>query len=233
MGPTRRSTRVLTFWRKRIRPIVLTVCVVMGVRSSVADWNDVPTGSMQPTIMEGDRVFVNKLAYDLKVPFTTWHIAQWGNPQRGEIVTFDSPDTQQRLVKRVIGVPGDTVQMVAERLYINGEPVTYGPLDGAIVNAAAAELRGTREYAEERLEGCGHAVMVTPGMPAMRDFGPIAVPAGQYLMLGDNRDNSRDSRYFGLVERSAVTGRATGVVGSLNINDGYRPRWNRFLQGLR
>lgn len=74
--------------------------------------------------------------------------------------------------------------------------------------------------------------MATPSIPALRDFGPIRVPAGQYLMLGDNRDNSRDSRYFGLVERSAVTGKATTIVGSLNINEGYRPRWDRFFQRL-
>jgi signal peptidase I len=72
------------WWRQEIRPLLILVLVMCSIRSSLADWNDVPTGSMKPTILEGDRVFVNKLAYDLKVPFTTWHITEWSNPQRGE-----------------------------------------------------------------------------------------------------------------------------------------------------
>ena len=78
------------YWRKDIRPMVVIALIVFSIRSSLADWNDVPTGSMKPTILEGDRVFVNKLAYDLKVPFTTRHLVQWGNPQRGQIVVFYS-----------------------------------------------------------------------------------------------------------------------------------------------
>ena len=79
------------WWRQEIRPLLILALVMFSIRSSLADWNDVPTGSMKPTILEGDRVFVNKLAYDLKVPFTTWHLAQWSNPQRGDIVVFYSP----------------------------------------------------------------------------------------------------------------------------------------------
>src|SRR5215218_9053882 len=74
------------FWREQIRPLAIMLICLFSVRSSLADWNVVPTGSMKPTIIEGDRIFVNKLAYDLKVPFTTWHITQWGDPKRGEIV---------------------------------------------------------------------------------------------------------------------------------------------------
>ena len=80
--------------------------VMFSMRSSLADWYHVPTGSMKPTILEGDRVFVDKLAYDLKVPFTTWHLAEWSQPQRGDIVVFFSPKDGTRLVKRVIGLPG-------------------------------------------------------------------------------------------------------------------------------
>jgi signal peptidase I len=107
--------------------------VMFSIRSSLADWNDVPTGSMKPTILEGDRVFVNKLAYDLKVPFTTWHIAEWSNPQRGDIVVFFSPKDGTRLVKRVIGLPGDTVELLNEQLIINGQPVEYA--DGGSENS--------------------------------------------------------------------------------------------------
>ena len=119
------------WWRQEIRPLLILALVMCSLRSSLADWNDVPTGSMKPTILEGDRVFVNKLAYDLKVPFTTWHITEWSNPQRGDIVVFFSPQDGTRLVKRVIGLPGDTVYIDAGQVYVNGRLLTesYVPED--------------------------------------------------------------------------------------------------------
>src|SRR6266481_8840380 len=98
------------------------------IRSSLADWNVVPSGSMQPTILVGDRVLVNKLAYDLKVPFTTWHVLEWANPRRGDIVVFYSPYDGKRLVKRVVGLPGDTVELRNNALVLNGQPVHYKPI---------------------------------------------------------------------------------------------------------
>src|SRR5438874_7678772 len=126
--------RAIEFWKKQAKPFLLMVLVLMSFRSAVADWNDVPTGSMKPSIIEGDRIFVNKLAYDLKVPFTTIHIAEWSNPKRGEIVVFDSPRDGTRLVKRVVAVPGDTVQLSSNTLVINGQPVQYGKLDQDTIN---------------------------------------------------------------------------------------------------
>src|SRR3982750_3834292 len=92
MSETKPPSRIPRFLREQIRPLVIMVLILFAVRSSVADWNDVPTGSMKPSILEGDRIFVNKLAYDLKVPFTTLHIAQWSNPKPGDVVVFYSPD---------------------------------------------------------------------------------------------------------------------------------------------
>src|SRR5260370_40860004 len=119
---------VSRWWRKEIRPLLIIALVMFAIRSSLADWNDVPTGSMKPTILEGDRVFVNKLAYDLKVPFTTWHIAEWSNPQRGHIVVFFSPHDGKRLVKRVVALPGDTIELRNNALVLNGHPVEYTPV---------------------------------------------------------------------------------------------------------
>lgn len=93
------------FWKEWVKPFLVIALIVGSVRSAVADWNHVPTGSMKPTILEGDRVIVNKLAYDLKVPFTTWHLAEWGNPARGDIVVFFAPNDGTRMVKRVVGLP--------------------------------------------------------------------------------------------------------------------------------
>src|SRR5213078_2727911 len=120
MASTRFRSRIGHWWRKEIRPLLIIALVVFSIRSSLADWNDVPTGSMKPTILEGDRVFVNKLAYDLKVPFTTRHLAEWSEPQRGDVVVFFSPHDGQRLVKRVVGLPGDTVQLDQNVLIIDG-----------------------------------------------------------------------------------------------------------------
>src|SRR6266852_3235088 len=120
--------RARELWRKEIRPLLIIAVVLFSVRSSLADWNDVPTGSMRPTILEGDRVFVNKVAYDLKVPFTTWHIAEWSNPRRGDIVVFFSPHDGQRLVKRVVGLPGDSLELRNDGLILNGQLVEYKPV---------------------------------------------------------------------------------------------------------
>ena len=220
------------WWRQEIRPLLILALVLFSVRSSLADWNDVPTGSMKPTILEGDRVFVNKLAYDLKVPFTTWHIADWSNPQRGDIVVFYSPKDGQRLVKRVIGLPGDTVELRNEQLIINGQPVEYAPADPEMAAQLSGIERERGVFATEELPGTPHAVMAINGVPAMRTFGPVQVPAGRYFMMGDNRDNSFDSRYFGTVARGQIVGRATGVVLSINKENHWLPRWGRTFTSL-
>src|SRR5437660_3101782 len=117
--------RLHKLWKKEIQPLVILAAVLFSIRSSLADWNDVPTGSMKPTILEGDRVYVNKVAYDLKVPFTTWHLAEWANPECGDIVVFFSPYDGKRLVKRVIGLPGDLIELRNDALILNGKPAEY------------------------------------------------------------------------------------------------------------
>ena len=119
-------------WQSWARDLLIVLLFMVPFRSSIADWNQVPSGSMKPTILEGDRIFVNKLAYDLKVPLTKIQIATWGNPERGDIVTFESPRDGTRLVKRVVGVPGDTIEMQNNRLIVNGEPAVYSPLAAGI-----------------------------------------------------------------------------------------------------
>ena len=225
-------SRARRWWRKEIRPLLIVALVMFSARSSLADWNDVPSGSMKPTVFEGDRVFVNKLAYDLKFPFTTLHLAEWGNPQRGEIVVFYSPHDGTRLIKRVIGVPGDTVELRNDELILNGQPVQYAPIDEpALRDVSAPDLAG-HIFAVEQLPGRSHAVAAWPSVPARRNFGPIHVPEGQYFMMGDNRDDSFDSRFYGSVERRRIIGRATSVVLSFDREHYWRPRWDRFFSAL-
>src|SRR5579872_1089048 len=175
------------FWRETAKPIVVLVLVTTAMRSAVADWNDVPTGSMNPTIIEGDRVFVNKLAYDLKVPFTTWHLAQWGNPQRGDIVVFYSPVDGIRLVKRVVGLPGDRIELRDERLFINGQAAQYEPVPKEVVARIPDTKLGARLFAEETAPGIKqHEVAIMPWSPASRSFGPFTVAPDHYFVMGDN-----------------------------------------------
>jgi len=232
MNSLRSRARARRWWRRDIRPILIIAVVLFSIRSSLADWNDVPSGSMQPTILVGDRVFVNKVAYDLKVPFTTWHLAQWSNPQRGDVVVFYSPHDGTRLIKRVVGLPGDTVELREEHLMINGQPVDYTPADqGTAASLPVTEQRGSL-FATEKLSGHEHAVMSIPSLPAKRTFGPIQVPQGSYFMMGDNRDNSFDSRYFGVVDRKEILGKATGVVMSLDRSNYWLPRFGRFFKPM-
>ncbi|MCU0304288.1 MAG: signal peptidase I [Thermoanaerobaculales bacterium] len=219
-------------WREWLRSALFIVVAVTAFRSAIADWNDVPTGSMKPTILEGDRIVVNKLAYDLRVPYTRWHLARWADPERGDIVVLSSPADDRRLVKRVIGLPGDTIAMVDNRLVVNGRPVATAPLDGEL--AAVVEPQGCdRVVAAERLGGHDHAMMITPGAPTLRSFGPIALPEGAYFIMGDNRDESYDSRHFGLVGRDRIIGRALAVAGSVDPDNHFWPRWKRFFTGLK
>jgi signal peptidase I len=220
------------FVRKELKPLLIMVLVLCSLRSAVADWNDVPTGSMKPTIMEGDRIFVNKLSYDLKVPFTTWHLAQWDNPKRGDIVVFYSPADGVRLVKRVVGLPGDRIELANNDLTINGEPVQYESLPPTTVAELPVAEQPQHQYATEELAAHPHPVMATPALPAKRSFGPITVPESKYFMMGDNRDNSFDSRFFSCVDRSQILGRATSVVISLDRGRHYQPRWHRFFTAL-
>jgi signal peptidase I len=221
-----------TFWKGWGYSILVALMLATSFKSAVADWNIVPTGSMKPTILEGDRIFVNKLAYDLKIPYTTLHIAEWGGPKRGDVVVFYSPADGRRLVKRVVGIPGDDIQMRNNQLVINGEKIKYEPINDLKTGDPSSSMDANQHGFVENLCDTRHPVMITPQRPSLRSFGPVNVPEGKYFMMGDNRDNSADSRYFGFVDRSRIVGQATAIVISLDINNRYRPRWERFFTCL-
>jgi len=222
------------FWREW-RGYVLFFCLIwVPVRSAVIDYSPVPTGSMCPTILEGDVVWVNKLAYGLRVPLTTVHLAQWADPQRGDIVVVLSPLDGTRLVKRVVGVPGDTLEMSDNHLALNGRRLSYAPSGQDYRSLIARSLRDAAIFAEENLDGIEHAVMALSGAAgAPRSFAPVEVPAGRYFLMGDSRDNSFDSRAYGFATRDTILGKAEGVLVSLDINDTYLPRTGRFFTPLR
>lgn len=219
-------------WQEWIKPILLILAVLIPFRSAVADWNDVPTGSMKPTILEGDRVVVNKLAYDLKVPLTRYRIATWDNPERGDVVVLFSPRDGRRLVKRVIGLPGDIVETRNGVLFVNNESAHYEELDYSEFDGLdPREAQGSTFY-EERLGDESHPVMSLHYSNINRNFGPKEVPEGHYFVMGDNRDNSADSREIGMIERERIIGKVVAVAFSLNRDDYYKPRITRFFQTL-
>jgi signal peptidase I len=213
--------RFHSLWKEN-RAFLLFVCLMVVFRSVFADWNTVPTGSMKPTILEGDRILVNKMAYDLRIPLTHISIVKMGDPKRGDIVIFDSAAADKRLVKRVIGVPGDVVEMRDNHLMINGVKLAYRDDSG-----------GTGKIDKiEDLMGVEHRVRWLGSDNRFSSFRPVKVPPDHYLVLGDNRNNSADSRVIGFVPRDEIVGRSRHLVLSLDYDNHYLPRSDRYLQAL-
>lgn len=194
---------------------LLLILVLFASRSSFADWYVVPTGSMLPTIVEGDRIFVDKMAYRLEVPFTDIEIMQTGQPKRGDIVVFNSEKAGNRLVKRLIGEPGDRIAMFDNKLIINGYPISYEDSENTLQKT-------------EVLDNVAHIVQFIPVAEARDNFAEVIVPKGHYLVLGDNRNNSADSRYYGFVPAIEIQGKAKKVLVSLDPENYYFPRTERF-----
>ncbi len=210
--------------------IVFLLCLGF-FRTAIADWNPIPSGSMRPNLLEGDVVLVNRIAYDFKLPLTDIVVARMADPKRGDIVTFFSPKDGTRLIKRIVALPGDQVEMRDEVLYINGQAAEYSEhkiLREALENGENIEaLRVTEAIGQNT-----RRVQWLNDVPARNNFGPTAVPDGNFLMLGDNRDNSADSRYFGFVPRHLLIGQAQRILVSADIKGNWLPRTERFGQGL-
>jgi signal peptidase I len=232
-APLPRSKRALKTAKNWAVSFATAFAILAPLRSAVADWNDVPTGSMEPTILCGDRILVNKLAFGLRVPFTHTWLAQWSDPAPGEIVVLNSPKDGTRLVKRVVAGPGDTVALRHNTLFLNGQEQAYSLFPDSKLREIPDDVRAGRQFASEHLRGHTHAVAAIPSIPtAMRDFGPVIVPQGQYFVMGDNRDNSADSRYFGFVKRELIVGRSSAVAISVDPKYCYLPRFGRWFSGL-
>ncbi|MEM7077433.1 MAG: signal peptidase I [Pseudomonadota bacterium] len=225
--------RLQTFWREW-RGFFLFVVVMLLFRSAIADWNHVPSGSMLPSIYEGDRIVVDKMAYDLRVPFTFISLHHRDDPQRSDVITFEHPQSGRMLVKRVIGVPGDRVEYRNNRLFINGEAATYDPLTIELPEQQGLDPRLDYQFNRETILGNTRTVMYANRR--VRDprlsFVPVTVPEKKYLVLGDNRDNSHDSRFIGLIDRHLILGKANHIAFSLDQENYYIPRGDRFLEAL-
>ena len=179
--------------RRHVPDLLLLLLLVVG-RASLADHYHVPSGSMEPTLAVKDHILVDKRAYGLRVPFSeTWLTVR--EPSRGDVVVFSHPLSDETMVKRLVGLPGDTVALRHGELQLNGAPVPQVLAEGGRL---------------ERLPGAAHPLNTAEDQGP--DFGPVSVPPGHYLMLGDHRGNSADSRFWGFVPRSKLLGRAVAVV---------------------
>ena len=214
-------------WIRDNRGFIIFLLCFGFLRTALADWNPIPSGSMRPTILEGDVVLVNRLAYDFKLPLTDIALLHIADPQRGDVVTFSSPRDGTRLIKRLVGLPGDLIEMRNDTLYVNGQAASY--TDQRTVQETVGpgiSVQGLR--ATERVAGDSRTVQVLPQVQARRSFGPLRVPPDSYFALGDNRDNSEDSRYIGVVPRRLLIGHAHRILVSADLERYWKPRLERF-----
>jgi len=220
---------------KKNKGFVLFIVFLLVFRGAIADWHPVPTGSMKPTILEGDVIWENKLAYDLQIPFTDISLMRIGEPERGDIIVFTSAKADKRLIKRLVGLPGDTIEVKNNQLFLNGERAEYTSLNDETLEPKRKIDRETGVIALEKINGeKPHVIQVKPSeYNPLKNFDKITVPEDHYFFMGDNRDNSADSRYYGFIPRSEIRGHATHILLSLNTKDSYKPRFERFLEMLK
>jgi signal peptidase I len=184
-------------------PILL---IVFLLRSFLAEPFKIPSGSMMPTLLVGDFLLVNKFTYGIRLPVINKKIIELNEPKRGDIVVFRFPkDPSVDYIKRVIGVPGDTIKYDQKQLYINNVPqkqISLGAYEGL---GQGRDMTGA-DHLLENLDGVEHSILIRPGAPSLQFT--YVVPKGYYFAMGDNRDNSNDSRYWGPVPEANLVGKA-------------------------
>ena len=221
--------------REWAKSIAIAVLLFLVIRSFVVEAFKIPTGSMETTLLVGDWLLVNKAVYGARVPFTELHLPALDEPERGDIVVFRFPlDLSESYVKRVVGTPGDRVAMRAGEVFVNGE---------LQAEEYVRHIQPESNYYDPQFEWQrGHLapeVDATAYRPTRDDWGPILVPEGNFFVMGDNRDNSLDSRYWGFVDRGLIKGQPLFIYYSYDAEK-LRPlpwlteiRWGRFGHVVR
>ncbi len=211
--------------------LVLAFTLVCMVRSSVFEAFKIPSGSMIPTLFVGDHIFVNKFAYGLKIPFSDWatdhpiYLIERQPPKRGDVIVFMYPkDETMHFIKRVIGVAGDQIEIVDRQLYVNHQKVTADPVPQEEANQTFKSLDEPKyteseiNLSREHLFGADHAIFMNKESYGLDTFGPVTVPEGKLFVMGDNRDYSNDSRFWGFVPLRSVKGQAVVIWLSFIFN---------------
>ena len=222
---------VLVEYARSFFPVIL---VVLVLRSFLVEPFRIPSGSMMPTLLVGDFILVNKFAYGIRLPVLNRKIIETGNPKRGDVVVFRYPrEPTVDYIKRVVGIPGDRINYRGKVLYVNGEPMRQTPV--GVYTGVGSGARETGSFgAVEDLTGVKHDILMHPLAPDFAPMcrvlqsGPIVVPEGHYFAMGDNRDNSNDSRCWGLVPDANLVGKAFAIWMSWDSGlDGFPIAWGR------
>ncbi|MEY6432241.1 signal peptidase I [Thioalkalicoccus limnaeus] len=230
-GAAKTKEPVIVDYARSFFPILL---VVLLLRSFVVEPFRIPSGSMMPTLLVGDFILVNKYAYGLRWPVLNTKFVEGGEPQRGDVIVFRFPEDQRiDYIKRVVAVPGDELAYRDKTLFINGEAQPQESIGYYSGIGASTALRGTLELRED-LTGREHRILVDPRRPDFPPmcrelaYGPITVPEGHFFTIGDNRDNSNDSRCWGLVPEANLVGRAFAIWMHWDRQrDGFPIDWGR------
>lgn len=210
----KRANMMKTF--KNYLPVLLMLVGMLFFRTAVADWSPVPSSSMEPTIFPGDVLLVNKTILGPAIPFTKSRLFSYGSPQRGDIITFYPSHTEDQYVKRVIGVPGDRIRTEGLAVFVNGQQL---PLELDFSLQESGIITGS-----ETIDGITHAIKVnaTRGIKDIPEG--VTVPPNSYFVMGDYRNNSEDSRYWGFVEEDRVIGKVTRVALSIADERSFKER---------
>jgi signal peptidase I len=233
---------------ENVPSLVVAIFLILVIRSSAFEAFKIPSGSMIPTLLVGDYIFVNKMSYGIKVPFTEWiferpwFITEPKAAQRGDIIVFKFPkDESIYYIKRVIGIPGDTIEVRNKVVFVNGSPVPRKALHSELEAKIRSEIDSRKypldylEIFEEHFYDHDFTMMVDESHYATSEFGPIQIPKDRYFVMGDNRDHSYDSRFWGFVPFHSIKGRAVVIWLSLWLdfsNEEYYFRPSRIGQSL-
>ena len=197
------SAKKKSVFREYAEAIIVAAILALFIRTFIVQAFKIPSGSMKNTILVGDHILVNKFIYGTRIPFTNIRILPVRKPERGDIIVFEYPEKESvDFIKRLIGMPGDVVQVIDKVVYINGKPLTepYTIHKDSEILPRALEPRD--------------------------NFGPVKVPPHDYFMMGDNRDRSRDSRFWGFVNKNEILGKAMIIYWSWDA-DNDSVRWGR------
>ncbi len=217
-----------SFYKEWIEPFLIAAVVALFIRQFVVEAFKIPSGSMIPTLTIGDHLLVNKFVYGPRIPFTDTRIFTGKEPKRGEIIVFKYPENESKnFIKRVVGVPGDKIAIVKGTLYINDQPVRLTAVPAAAGLADNDPLSTPRQAMvyEEQVGAVRHRIQYLHDQSEV-NFGPLLVPKDSVFVMGDNRDNSQDSRVWGFVQFNKILGRALIIYWSWDGNDRWI-RWER------